>query len=185
MTARCRIRSTRCRDVYTRSMRMTLLIALALGLATGLLLLGGCGSDATRTADSGADDTPGASVDATAQAEATLGSFFDAWSAKDQTAAEAFLPSDRRGMSWGFDTLDTVEFGPITPYSEGAAGYLQSGRGSVTGVAPEAVRCFKADVTFRYLPGRDGPSPDGETLEWMWFLERGDDGVWLVTDWGY
>jgi hypothetical protein len=166
-------------------MRRAAPILLLLLLVSALAALPACGSSSSGSPDSGSNGGADASLDATAQAEAALSSLFMAWSAMDQPSAEALLPADRQGLSWGFDALERVEFGPMIPYPEGVRGYLTTGRGSATGVAPADVRCFRADVTFHYLPGHDGPSPDGETLEWMWFLERGSDGRWLVSDWGY
>jgi hypothetical protein len=122
--------------------------------------------------------------DGTLQAMDTLQAFFAAWEAKDQQTAESYLAPDRRRGSWGFDSLDRVEFGAITPSPEQIEGYLTSGHGRVTGASPEDVRCFQADVTFYYKPGSQGPAPDGEAMPWMWFLERVDAGTWTVTDWG-
>ncbi|MDP2181637.1 MAG: hypothetical protein Q8K99_03615 [Actinomycetota bacterium] len=55
----------------------------------------------------------------------------------------------------------------------------------MTGAAAEDVRCFRSDTSFYYEPGSYGPSPEGEAMEWHWFLERDDAGTWRVTDWGY
>ena len=162
------------------SARLTRMVVLALA---ALLVPGtGCATPV----DIGPAREPGASAeDATAEAEATLGRFFEAWSAQDEAAAESFLAESRRGMTWEFERINRVEFGPISEDPDWVDDYLTNGFGSVTGVAAEDVRCFQADITFYYAGGIDGTAAHGEALAWHWFLERDASGTWLVTDWGY
>lgn len=125
------------------------------------------------------------SKDATAQAAATLASFFAAWQAKDAKAVVSHLAEGRRGISWQFKGLDRVVFGPITPDPGQIAGYMTNGTGFTTKASPGDIRCFKATATFYFKNGQDGTVPNGEQLDWDWFLERDDKAGWLVTDWGY
>lgn|GEM_PF-6635640 len=154
------------------------------GMALAALLVAGTGC--ATPVDIEPAREPGASTeDATAEAEATLGRFFEAWSAEDEAAAESFLAESRRGMTWEFERIDRVEFGPIRKDPDWVDDYLTNGFGTVTGVAAEDVRCFQADVTFYYPADTDGAPADGQTLAWHWFLERDASGTWQVTDWGY
>jgi hypothetical protein len=125
-----------------------------------------------------------ASQDTTAQAQAALEAFFQAWAAKDEHAAEALLSPDRRGLSWRFESLDHVTFGSIDPAPEWTDLYMSNGHGSVNGVARGDVRSFSAPVTFYYKPGQTGTVASGQQLDWSWTLIR-VDGEWLVDDWGY
>jgi len=118
-------------------------------------------------------------------ARATLEAFFEAWRAEDETALEPLLVEDRRRGTWEFEKLDRVEFGAIIEAPGEVAGYLEHGRGSVSGVAADDVAVFRADATFYLEPGAEWPVASGATQEWKWVLVRGADGVWRIDDWGH
>ncbi len=118
-------------------------------------------------------------------ARATLAAFFDAWQAEDEAALGQFIAPERSELTWGFDALKRIEFGPITEAPEEVESYMTSGKGSTSGIDKADVAVFRADVTFHFEPGKGGSVGDGDTQAWMWILVRGDDGVWRVDDWGY
>ena len=127
--------------------------------------------------------------EATAQAEATLLAFFDAWQTKDLAAYEALL-TDRRRQDmnlgdWTFSSHARVEFGPVTALPEVTERRMATyGYAYREGIAQEDVRCFRASITWYYKPGVIGTTDDGEELPWMWWVVRGADGEWGVDGWG-
>ncbi len=129
--------------------------------------------------------SPETSAQSTARARDTLTAFFAAWQAKDVASLEACLPADRQGKQWELEGLDRVEFGKITESPDMVAQYISNGRGYATGVAPEDVRSFQADIAFFYKQGYHGAADEGQPLAWHWFLERDDGGDWKVADFGF
>ncbi|MDP2181636.1 MAG: hypothetical protein Q8K99_03610 [Actinomycetota bacterium] len=65
-----------------------------------------CSPPASDDAATQTHRSPGASEDATAQAQSTLRDFFAAWQAKDERAAENYLAPYRQGVTWQFERLD-------------------------------------------------------------------------------
>lgn len=125
----------------------------------------------------------------TAQAEATLGAFFNAWGAKDLAAYQALLTERRRQDmnlgDWTFAGYDRVEFGPVTAAPEVIEHRVATyGYAYRSDIAEDDVRCFRASITWYYRPGVIGPTESGEALPWLWWLVRGADGKWGVDDWG-
>lgn len=131
-----------------------------------------------------------AADEATAQAEAALEEFFQAWAAKDGAAMEALLTEYRRQYSnYGnptfFEALDRIEFGTVVAAPEGIDSYVTyGGRGARDDIAREDVRCFRASVTSYFKPGFVGVNDSGEELPCLWWLVRGADGKWRVDSWG-
>lgn len=176
-------------------LRDTAAFALAFVVLGGAVVLGGvvsaCGSGGSAAPNGGATASatlsPQTSAAATADARATLRGLFAAWRAKDVAAVKSFVSADRQAVDWAseFKGLDRVKFGKITESPELVDQYISDGEGYATGVAPEDVRCFQADATFFYVPGYQGPADEGQALAYHWFLERDDEGVWKVTDWGF
>jgi len=145
-------------------------------LLTASLLLAGCTN--TPSAVQSNPEPP-------RNARATLQAFFDAWQAEDEPTLEQLMTSGRTDLTWEFDALRRIEFGPIAEAPNEVGSYLTSGRGSTSGIDEADVAVFRADVTFYFEPGEGGSVADGDTQSWMWILVRGDDGIWLVDDWGY
>jgi hypothetical protein len=140
----------------------------------------------TRTppGDGASTTTAALSEEGTAQAEAVLRAFFEAWAAKDVTAYKELL-SERRRQEMGtvtFEHLDRIEFGSVVPAPEGIDLYVNFGRGY--GMDPGIFRCFRASVTFYVKPRVVGTNVEGEEYPWMLWLVRAPDGRWGVDGWG-
>lgn len=133
------------------------------------------------TAASSLDET-------TAQAEATLLAFFDAWEAKDVASYKALLSDHRREEmnvdDWTFSN-GRVEFGPVTAAPEVTERRMATyGYAYRPGIREEDVRCFRASLTPYYDKGVVGAVDSGEALPWMWWVVRDADGTWGVDGWG-
>jgi hypothetical protein len=160
--------------------------ALSLLVVVLAAFAGACGEGTSgEAATPTSTPSPQSSARSTAEARETLRAFFAAWQAKDVAALKSYLPADRQGGNWEFEGLDRVEFGKITESPEQIEGYLTNGHGLTSGVSPDDVRCFQADVTFFYKPGYQGSADEGQALAWHWFLERNDEGNWIVADQGF
>jgi hypothetical protein len=167
------------------------LVVIASALLCGCVLFAvGCGHREGMAATPGIQPTTAAvEQDATAQAEATLLAFFDAWQTKDLAAYEALL-TDRRRQDmklgdWTFAGSERVEFGSVTEAPEVTERRMATyGYAYRPGAAQEDVRCFRASITWYYKPGVVGPTQSGEELPWMWWVVRDADGVWGVDGWG-
>jgi len=160
----------------------------ALGLLVILALAVGCTRETSGTStQSTAARLPDAN-DATAQAEATLREFFQAWTAKDVAAWKALLSDSRQKEmnlgDWTFADLDHIEFGTVVAVPEAIDSYVTYGSGSRQGLDRDDVRCFRAPLTFYLKPGIVGTNDSGEELPWLWWLVQGADGKWRVDDWG-
>lgn len=145
-------------------------------LFVGALTLAGC----TNVAPPGKSNP-----EPSRNARATLAAFFDAWQAEDEGALKQLTAPGRSELTWEFDALKRVEFGPITDAPDKVESYMTSGRGSTSGIDESDVAAFRAEVTFYFEPGKGGSVADGDTQAWLWILVRGDDGIWRVDDWGY
>ena len=89
-------------------------------------------------------ESTSASEDGTRAAENfRLQAFFVAWTSKDASALDSFIP-DHRGGTWEFEKVDRIEFGPITESPEDVDAYMSGGAGSASGVERSDVRAFRA-----------------------------------------
>jgi len=190
--------------------RLPLLIGALLVLSAAVFAFAGCGGDdatgedtttdsmastvdasATTTAAGPSADTSSTAYiptgdEATAQAEAALVAFFQAWQAEDEEAVESLLTERRqRAIDWQFEDLERVEFGAATTADDEIEAYLTFGGGSEEDLARDDVRCFRASVTFYYEPDAAAATQSGDELDWVWFLVRDADGEWRIDDWGY
>jgi hypothetical protein len=162
-------------------------VVVVIGLLVVLTLAVGCTEETSGTST---QSTAASSPIATAQAEAALQEFLQAWAAKDGAAMEALLTEYRRQYSnYGnptfFEALDRIEFGTVVAAPEGIDSYVTyGGRGARDDIAREDVRCFRASVTSYFKPGFVGVNDSGEELPCLWWLVRDTDGKWRVDSWG-
>ena len=118
------------------------------------------------------------SGDATAQAQAALEEFFDAWRSQDVSKYQSVVTTER--ASTGLDA-NKVEFGSVTAVPWNVESLPSGYDLRVMQANPKLeYRVFRASVRFWGAP----TATDGETLDWEWFLVRGTDGTWRVFDWG-